>query len=110
MITFIKEVVNNHCSFSSAFSTKLIMTTYSSGIKINSVNNSKSRECSASPSKYSSRESLVLLNTSSIFYNRKIKINNELLNEDFFNFVNSSQLSYVEMVKVDNLVSLITNK
>ena len=110
IIVPVREVVDKHCSFSSTFSTNSTMTSYPSNVKMCDIDNSKFREYSAIFSKYSLREFLILLNTSSIPYYRKIEINNELPKEDSTNPVNSSQLSYMKIEKVGNLVSLATNK
>ena len=109
MVVPIREVVNKHCSFFSAFSTNLAMTSYPSDIEMCGIDDSKSREHSAI-FKCSSRKSLILSNASSISYHRRIKINNELSEEDSTNPVNSSYLSYTGTAKVGGSVSLATDK
>jgi len=110
MVAPIREVVNKHCSFFSAFCTNLAMTSYSSDIEMCGIDNSKLREHSAIFSKCSSREFSILSNTSSISYHRKIEINNELPEEDSTNLVDSSYLSYAGTTKVGSSVSPATNK
>ena len=61
-------------------------------------------------SKYSLRESLILLNTSSVDYYKRIELNNKLLDEDSPNPINSSQLSYEGSAKVDKLVNMAIDK
>ena len=106
----VRKVMNKHCSFSSAFSTNPTITSYPSNIEIYSINNGKSRECSAISNKCSSRKSLILSNASSISYHKRIEINNKLSKEDSTDPVNSFYLSYARTVKVSSLVSLATDK
>ena len=101
----VREVANKHCS--SAFSTKLTMTSYPSDVEID---DSKSRGRSASSSKCSSRESSILSNASSMDYSRRMELNNELPDEDSFNPIDSSQLSCTETVKVSQSVSMASDK
>jgi len=110
MIEPVREVVNKHCSLSLAFSTNQTMTSYHSNVEMDSINNNKLRECSVISSKCSSRESSILSNASSIPYYRRMEINNNLLEEDHTNPVDSSHLSYARIAKVDEPVSTTTNK
>ena len=87
------------------------MTILPSEIEMSSIDNGNSREYLAFTSKYSLRESLILSNASSVSYYKRMEINNELSdNESSFNLVNSSQLSYIETIKMGKSVSLVTNK
>ena len=63
-------------------------------MNINNFNNIRRR--STSPSKTSSRSSLISFTTLSILYHKKIEINNNLLDEKFTEPVDSSQISYKE--------------
>ena len=110
MIEPVREVVNKHCSLSSAFSTNQTMTSYPFNVETGSINNSKLRECSVISSKYSLRESSILSNASSIPYYRRMEINNNFLEENYTNPVDSSHLSYAKTAKVDEPVSIATNK
>jgi len=86
------------------------MTSYPSNVEMCNINDSKSRGLLASSSKCSSREFSILSNASSIDYSRRMKLNNELSDEDSFNPINSSQLSHVETVKVSQSVSIASDK
>jgi len=110
MIVLVREVVNKYCSLSSAFSTNQTMTSYPSNVEIGGINNSKLRGCSVISSKCSSRESSILSNASPIPYHRRMEINNDLLEEDHTNPVDSSHLSYTRTAKVGESVSTATNK
>jgi len=110
MIEPVRKVVNKHCSLSSAFSMNQTMTSYPSNVEMGSIDNSKLRECSVISSKCSSRESSILSNASSIPYYRRMEINNNLFEEDHTNLVNSSHLSYTRTAKMDEPVSIATNK
>jgi len=110
MVVPIREVANKHYSFFSVFSTNPTITSYPSKIEINSINDDKMRGHSASSSNGSSRNSSVLLNTSSRPYHERMEINNELPKVDSIDPIDSSQLSYTRIVKVDDSVSPATNK
>ena len=106
MVVPIREVMNKHCSSSSAFSTKLTMTSYPSDVEMCNINDSKSRRQSAFSSKCSLREFSILSNTSSIDYSRRMELNNKLSDEDSFNPINSSQLPHMETVT--NFIQLVS--
>jgi len=86
------------------------MTSYPSNIEMCNINDSKSREQSASSSKCSSRKFSILSNTFSIDYSMRMELNNKLSNEDSFNPINCSQLSHMETVKVGKSVSIASDK
>ena len=110
MVVPVREVVNKHCSLSSAFSTNQTMTSYPSDVEMCGIDDGKSRGHSAISSKCSSRESSILLNASSIPYHRRMEINNDLPEEDYTNLVESSHLSYAGTAKVSDSVSMATDK
>jgi len=110
IVVLVREVVNKHYSFSSAFSTNPIMFSYPSDIEMNNIDNGKMRECLASSSNCSSRDPLVLLNVSSKPYHERMEIKNKLLEVDSINPIDSSQLFYAGTAKVDSSVSLTTDK
>ena len=110
MVVPVREVVNKHCSFFLAFSTNPTITSYLSNIEMCGINDSKLREHSAISNKCSSREFSIFLSISSISYHRKMEINNEHPKEDSTNSVDSSQPFYAEIAKIDDLVSLATDK
>ena len=110
MVAPVREVANKHCSLSLAFSTNQTMTSYPSDVEMCGVDDGKLRGCLAISSKCSLREFLILSNTSSIPYHRRMEINNDLPEEDYTNPVDSSHLSYAGTAKVGNSVSMATNK
>jgi len=64
----------------------------------------------ASSSKLNLREFSILSNASSSLYYERIEENNNLLDEDIWNPIDSSQLSYEENVEVDESVIMTTDK
>ena len=64
---------------------------------------------STSLSKTNSREALVLLNASFTPYYERMKINNNLLDGDIWDLINSSQISYDNNVEIGNSVRKMTD-
>ena len=73
------------------------------------VNDDNIRERLFLPSKVSLRSTSVTSNTSSIPYYEKIEINNDLLDKEVRDLVDSSQLSYKDDNEEDNHVRKVAN-
>lgn len=67
------------------------------------------RERSISLSKINSRKALILSNTLSTLYYERMEMNNNLLNENVWNPINSSQLFYDGNIEIGRLVRKITD-
>ena len=67
------------------------------------------RERSISLSKMNSRKALILSNTLSTLYHERMEMNNNLLNENVWNPINSSQLFYDGNIEIGRLVRKMTD-
>ena len=73
------------------------------------VNSNIIRRRLNSPSSISSRSTLIVSKVSFMSYYEKTKINNNLLDEEFANLIDSFQLSYKDNNRAGNLVRKITD-
>ena len=107
MVVSVRKVANKKFSLSSAISYHFIISEFSSNMEMDIVNNSIVRRFNLS-SKASSRSSLVFSITS-VLYHEHIEVNNDKLEEDIREPINSSQLSYKNATNKDKFVSRMTD-
>ena len=108
MVVPIRELANIHFSTSASSSKPFTMATLPSNIDID-IDSNIIRRRSVFYSKMNSRELSILSNTSFAPYHEKMEYNNNLPNEEIWDSVNSSQLSYKENIKIGKLVRIATN-
>ena len=108
MVVPIREVVNIHFSNSASGTTHFSMAQLPSNMDMD-VDYDIIRGRSTSSSKANSRNSLVSSSTSSIPYHQCMEMNNDLLDIEIQDPIDSSQLSYEGNAEVGNLVSKATD-
>ena len=108
IVVFIWKLVNIHF-FSSAFSSKPFQMANLPFYIYMNIDGNYIRERSISLSKINSRKALILSNTLSTLYYERIEMNNNLLNENVWNPINSSQLFYDGNIEIGRLVRKITD-
>jgi len=108
IVTPVREVANKKISLSSAISYYFIISEFPSNMEMDIVSNSIVRRRSNLSNKASSRSSLVFSSTS-VLYHEYIEVNNDKLEEDIREPINSSQLSYKNATNKDKSVSRMTD-
>ena len=108
IVVFIWKLVNIHF-FSSAFSSKPFQMANLPFYIYMNIDGNYIRERFISLSKINSRKALILSNTLSTLYYERIEMNNNLLNENVWNPINSSQLFYDGNIEIGRLVRKITD-
>jgi len=108
MVASIRELVNIQFS-TSAFNSKSLHMTNSPSYMDIDVDYNIIRRRSTFSNKINLREPSVILNMSTTSYCERMEINNNLLDEDIQDPINSFQKSYNDSVKEDNLVKKATN-
>ena len=108
MVVPIRKLVNIHF-FSSAFSSKPFQIANLPFYIYINIDCNYIRERSVSLSKINSKEALILSNTLFTLYYERMVINNNLLNENVWNPIDSSQLSYNGNIKIGRSVRKMTD-
>jgi len=101
MVASNSELANIH-TFTSTFNSKLFQ------IDRTLANVAMDIDSDITSSK-SSRSTSIVLKASSMPYYKRMEINNDLPDEKFVNSIDSSQLSYKDDNRADNLVRKVTN-
>ena len=100
-----KYILSTSTTSSKSFAMANLLSNINMNIDINII-----RGRFASSSKLNLREFSILSNTSSSLYYERMEGNNNLLDKDIWNPIDSSQLSYEENVEVDKSVIMTTDK
>jgi len=108
IVVFIWKLANIHF-FSSAFSSKPFQIANLPLYIYMNIDSNYIRERSISLSKMNSRKALILSNTLSTLYHERMEMNNNLLNENVWNPINSSQLFYDGNIEIGRLVRKMTD-
>ena len=109
IVVLIEELVNKYFSTNTFNLIPIQMAKAPAYKTINVDSNNDIRERTTSPSNSSSRSYLVFSTASSTLYHKRIDINNNLLDEETTELIDSSHLSYAESNKQGKSVSRVTD-
>ena len=108
MVVLVREVANIYLSNSASSTTHFLIAQLSSNIDMD-IDCNIIRGRSTFSNKAASRDLLISSSTSSISYTQHMEINNDLLNIEIQNPIDSSQLFYKGNVEIGDFVSKMTD-